>query len=162
MQKQGPLIAMLVPFLMAILCAGCQGPKSAADSCPVTDPNGEAPAGEAESPLYFAQQGLTTVLWPDGRIPFDPSGPGEIRDDGSLAMKFPFWRGEGIRGQLMIGGRRLDGDSPPAFGEIPEGYGDTGFQASAIVFPAPGCWEITARADGAGMSFVQVVALLPE
>lgn len=162
MHRERRLAAILVTFSLAILCAGCQGHQAAADSCPVTEPNGEAPGGEAESPLYFAQQGLTTVLWPDGMIPFDSSGPGDMRDDGSLAMKFPFWRGEGIRGQLTISGHRLDGDSPPAYGEIPEGYGDTGFQASAIVFPTPGCWEVTARADGAGMRFVQRAVLLAE
>jgi len=162
MKRRSRSSALLGLIALAILCVGCQGPQAAVDSCPVTDPNGEAPAGEAKSPLYFAQQGLTTVLWPDGLIPFDPSGPGEIRDDGSLAMKFPFWRGDGIRGQLMISGRRLDVDSPPAFGEIPEGYGDMGFQASAIVFPTPGCWEVTARAGAAHMRFVQQVVVLAE
>jgi len=33
---------------------------------------------------------------------FDPGGPGEIRADGSLAMKTPFWRGEGAKGKLEI------------------------------------------------------------
>ncbi|MGA9190685.1 MAG: hypothetical protein WBZ24_03050 [Anaerolineales bacterium] len=149
----------LAVLAFALGALGCQPRLEGQIDCPVTEPNGAAPAGESVSPLYLTQDGLTTVLWPDGRIPFDSEGPGEIRDDGSLAVKFPFWRADGIRGQLMISGRRLDDDSPPAFGEIPEGYGDTGFQASAIVFPTPGCWEVTARAGAAQMRFVQKVVV---
>jgi len=149
----------LAILAIAVLAEACQPASSA--QCPITQHNGIAPAGEQVSAYYFEQGGLTTVLWPQGTVAFPPGGPGEIRADGSLAMKFPFWRGDEIRGQLMISGRRLDGDSPPAFGEIPEGYGDTGFQASVIVFPQPGCWEITARAGDAHMTFV-VQVLTPD
>lgn len=145
---------------LAMLIAGCQAVSRAQASCPVTTPNGIAPAGEAPSPLHHSQAGLTTALWPGGVVPFDQGGPGELRDDGSLAMKFPFWRGQGIAGALTITGRRLDGPSSPAYGEIPSGYGDTGFQASAIVFPSTGCWEVTAKAGDAQMTFVQKVVRL--
>jgi hypothetical protein len=29
-------------------------------------------------------------------------------------------------------------------GEVPEGYGREGLQASALVFTEPGCWQVTA------------------
>jgi hypothetical protein len=139
------------------IVTACGGGPAGSSPCQVTQPNGLAPAGEAPSDLWFEQNGLTTVLWPQGTIVFQPGGPGEIRDNGDLAMKFPFTRGPGVVGALDISGRRLDGQSLPAFGEIPDGYGDTGFQASAIVFPSPGCWEITVRAGTAQMIFIQRV-----
>ena len=67
------------------------------------------------------------MLCPGGTIIFGPDSPGEIRADGSLAMRFPWWRGEGIQGALQIEGRRLDGQAPLLAADIPEGYGDTGF-----------------------------------
>lgn len=72
-------------------------------------------------------------------------------------MKFPWWRGEGVRGGLTIEGRRLDASAPLLEAQIPEGYGDTGFQASVIVFPTEGCWAVTARAGEASLTFVTLV-----
>jgi hypothetical protein len=69
-------------------------------------------------------------------------------------MKFPWWRGDGISGQLEISGRSLENDSPPLEAIIPDGYGDTGFQSTAIVFPSEGCWEITGRAGDAELTFI--------
>jgi hypothetical protein len=92
---------------------------------------------------------LWTLLWPNGDIlitqnPLDP--------DGALGMKFPWWRG--IRGQLTIEGRRLDTPAPPLTAHVPDGYGKTGFQASGLIFPTDGCWEIIGRVDGASLTFV--------
>ena len=42
-------------------------------------------------------------------------------------------------------------------GEVPEGYGAEGFQASTVVYPGPGCWEVTARVGGASLTFVTQV-----
>ncbi|HLC03673.1 MAG TPA: hypothetical protein VJK02_11595 [Anaerolineales bacterium] len=69
-------------------------------------------------------------------------------------MKFPWWRGEGVVGKLEIKGRRLDGHAPPLRAEIPEGYGDTGFQSSSLIFPTAGCWEVTGHAGDAELTFV--------
>jgi hypothetical protein len=73
-------------------------------------------------------------------------------------MKFPWWRGPGVVGALAITGRRLgpqaDKSAPPLQAEIPQGYGETGFQASALVFPTEGCWEVTGRAGEAALTFV--------
>lgn len=102
---------------------------------------------------------LWTVLWPDGRIVFEPGGPGEIRSDGSLAMKFPFWRGETAEGDLHVNGQRLDGAAPAMTAEIPEGYGDRGLQASALVFPSAGCWEVTASVGDHPLTFTTEVVV---
>jgi hypothetical protein len=48
---------------------------------------------------------------------------------------------------LEITGRNRSGDGPAIEAIIPDGYGDTGFQSTAIVFPSEGCWEITGRAS---------------
>lgn len=51
--------------------------------------------------------------------------------------------------RLEVTGRRLDGPAPPLEVTLPEGYpGD--FQASGLVFPTGGCWEVEARVAGAG------------
>jgi hypothetical protein len=39
---------------------------------------------------------------------------------------------------LSIRGERLDGDAPAMTGEITEGYGESGFQATALGFPSAG------------------------
>jgi hypothetical protein len=51
-------------------------------------------------------------------------------------MKFPWWRGPGIRGHLHIRGHELTLGVPVRADA--RGYGDTGFNASGIVFPIEG------------------------
>lgn len=36
---------------------------------------------------------------------------------------------------------------------IPDGYGDTGFQASGVLFPLPACWKIADRFGEASLTF---------
>jgi hypothetical protein len=85
-------------------------------------------------------------------VVFEPNGPGFVLEDGSLSMKFPWWRG--VRGQLQIVGRRLDADALPLRAGIPAGYGDIGFQATALVFSTEGCWEVTGRVGNETLTFV--------
>lgn len=81
-------------------------------------------------------------------------------EDGALAMKFWWWR---LRpGQLTFEGRRLDGPSPPMRAEVPDGYGDIGFQATALIFPTPGCWEVNGRIGGSSLTFVTLVEKIGE
>jgi hypothetical protein len=76
---------------------------------------------------------------------------------GHWQMKFAWWHkatGEGLTGgRLTIEGRRLDVDAPPLRASIPDGY-DAQFQAAALIFPTPGCWEVTGRAGAASLTFV--------
>jgi len=67
-------------------------------------------------------------------------------------MKWPWWRG--VRGQLTLEGRRLDGPAAPMRASIPAGYGLTGFQATGLMFPTPGCWEVTGRVGAESLVFV--------
>jgi hypothetical protein len=167
-------LALLCAVTTAVVgCARQAGPDAAsvsssgspsarptvAPSCDPTLPNGDTPPGEKPSRRYHGNGQIWTALWPRGTVVFVPAGPGEIRADGSLAMKFPFWRGPGVNGDLRIGGVGLDGAPGEVRGEAPEGYGAEGFQAAAIVFPGPGCWQVTARAGAAQLTFVTRVVL---
>lgn len=80
---------------------------------------------------------------PDGRLVFAPGGAGFVDRDGALGIKFAWERL--IAGSLIVGGRRLDGDAAPARAYMNHGYGNIGFQPTYLVFPTPGCWEITGR-----------------
>jgi hypothetical protein len=122
--------------------------------CPVTQPNGVRLDGEPASGNH-GNRDLVTWLWPHGAIVFKPGGPGYVLPDGSLSMKFGWWR---LRaGKLRIEGRRIDGGSYPLRAEIPGGYGDSGFQATALIFPRPGCWEVTARVGDSRLRFITLV-----
>ena len=104
---------------------------------------------------------LNVVLgWPDGEVVFRPGGPGFITSDGALGMKFGWYRG--VRGRLTIEGRRLDGDASPLRAEVNSGYGDSGFQATYIIFPTPGCWEVTGRVADASVTFITRVVKIGE
>lgn len=132
------------------------------DECPVTIANGSTPPGENSSDLYHGHGKLWIALWPDGTVSFIPGSAGEIRDDGSLVMKFPWWRGEGIRGPLQVEGHRLGENSATLGSIIPEGYGDSGFQPTALVFPAEGCWQVTGRVETAELTVVMRVIVSSE
>jgi hypothetical protein len=129
--------------------------------CTVTAPNGVA-AGEAQrDPNSYGNQRVSVAgLWPDGTVVFKPGGPGFLTRDGSLGMKFG-WR-RGAAGRLRIEGRRLDASASPLRAEVPDGYGDLGFQASSVIFPTPGCWEVTGRVNDASVTFVTKVTKIAD
>jgi len=140
--------------------------KRAAVKCPVTLPNERTRPSEVMGAIDDADRARGTpaeTLWkpalhaglsPDGTIVFAPGGPGSIDPDGSLAMKFPWWREGGLRGKLKIHGKRLDAQAPPLRASIPEGYGNTGFQSTALIFPTEGCWEVTGEVGDKSLTFV--------
>ena len=122
-------------------------PIDDSEPCPVTFPPKEKSRYENES--------LGTGLWPNGIIEFKLDGPGFILADGSLKMKFWWWRYR--PGSLVLEGRRLDGPSPPMRSVVPHGYGDIGFQATSLIFPTPGCWQVTGRIGDDTLIFVTLV-----
>jgi len=69
--------------------------------------------------------------------------------------KLGWWRS--VPGRLSITGRRLDDAASPLRASVPDGYGDSGFQASGVYFPTPGCWEITGTIGTASLTFVTFV-----
>ena len=86
-----------------------------------------------------------------GGCPVTQTDGGFIFDrDGALGIKFGWNRL--VPGKLHVGGRRLDGDAPPARAYLTD-YGDEGFQPTYLVFPTPGCWE-TGGVGEARLSFI--------
>ncbi len=62
---------------------------------------------------------------------------------GSGGVKVLWYRS--VAGKVSIQGRRLDGTAPPLQADIPDGYGLAGYQASGIIFPTEGCWEVIGK-----------------
>jgi hypothetical protein len=153
------LIAALAWFSPAV--SGT--PQSAAVSrdtpaCEVTHPNGRfvsdevrVGAGLPRSPFLHGNDSVATALWADGTVVFRSGGPGAVLPDGSLRMKFLWLK---IPRPLRVEGRRLDAAAPPLRAEIAAGFDDAVFQPSWLIFPAVGCWEVTARVADDALTFV--------
>jgi hypothetical protein len=119
-----------------------------AGQCPITPPNRATPPGVgAPAGVNHGNTRLWTAMWPGGVIKAEPD---DLDTDGSIQMKFGWWRG--VSGGLSIQGRRLDGSAPPLGAEVPDGYGERGFQASGVGFPTQGCWEITGQVGAARLT----------
>src|SRR5215218_4362910 len=148
-------IAVTVIALCTGVVALAQSTATGNRSCSVTLPGTLA---QTEQGFYGTKELAFSGPWADGTVVFKPSGPGFGLSDGSLSMKFGWQRG--VRGALTIDGRRLDAVAPPLRAHIPNGYGDIGFQAIAIVFPTPGCWEVTGRVGSVSLTFTTKVIKL--
>src|SRR5262245_38507789 len=90
-------------------------------------------------------------LWPHGVVIITPDN---VDPDGRLEMKFGWYRL--TSGFLTITGRRLDASAPPLSGRT-SGYGLTGFNASGVIFPTEGCWQVTGRVGRVALTFVTFV-----
>lgn len=121
-------------------------------SCPVTPPNGTAPPGAAPAPTWHGEGRVWIALWTG---PVVVAGDGYMLADGSIVLKFGWWRG--VEGDLTIRGRRIDAAAPPLRADVPSGYGESGFQVSGIEFPTEGCWEISGTVGEASLTFVVLV-----
>jgi len=129
----------------------------AADSpreCMVTKPNGQAPLRQPRGPDTYGNDALSTDLFPNGVVEFSPRGPGFVLSDGSLMMKFPWWRKADA--PLEITGRRLDATAPPLRVEIGRS-GDVHMVPTYIIFPTTGCWEVTGKVGEVSLVFVTKV-----
>ncbi len=135
-------------------------PKNTSPPCSVTIPNRNTPPGERPSSYHFGNGALWTALWPEGKVVCRQDLVGQILPDGSCAMKWAWWRG--VHGKLTIEGRRLDAAAPPLRAFISEGYGDVGFQSTAVIFPTEGCWEVTGKVGQASLTFVTLVVKVAE
>jgi hypothetical protein len=124
---------------------------AAQSTCGVTQPNGsQPPDGNIGGALVHGNGALWVAMPPSNVVVTEPSAGGTIQ------TKYPWWRA--VTGTLRIEGRRLDGPALPLTAtDVPDGYGVTGFQASAVTFPTEGCWEVTGRAGNASLTFVTLV-----
>ena len=113
-----------------------------AATCHITQPQGGVLENDA----------LLVTL--PSKFVFQPGGPGFVDFDGALGLKVGWERKK--KGILQVGGRRLDGSAGPARAYIYD-YGDIGFQPIYLVFPTPGCWEITGSVADTSLTFVTFV-----
>jgi outer membrane murein-binding lipoprotein Lpp len=127
---------------------------AAVDPCPITRPNGSVPPGSTFGAEFHGNGALWVGLPPANVVVREPEA------DGSISDKFGWWRA--VSGQLRIEGRRLDGTAPPLRAGVPDGYGDSGFQSSGIIFPTEGCWEVTGRVGDASLTFVTLALATQE
>ncbi len=133
--------------------------RSALAECAPTRANGRHPAVDPGVGTTHGNRFLWVGIPRDGRVVIS-RGFASVREDGTIGMKLPWWRGRS--GRLTISGRRLDTSDAPLAAHVPSGYGTRGFQSSGVVFAAEGCWSITGvvRRGGlvvASLSFVLLV-----
>src|SRR6266704_3368085 len=122
---------MMLPSIVMSLGVILIGQSATGPTCPVTIP--EKHATHAEDPIYgnYGNGAIWTMLYPDGKF------VGQPQPDGSLRMKFLWWR---LGYTLTVESRRLDAPAPPLRSLVPNGY-RSDFQASALFFPTAGCWD---------------------
>jgi hypothetical protein len=125
--------------------------------CPVTSANGSTPPEDPGEPnFHFGNGRLATEFWPNGVV---VARREFIQPDGTIAVKFPWWRAVGqVVGPVEITGQRLDAPAPPLAAVLPtEGYTESGFTPSTLIFPVEGCWEVTGRVGEDSLTFVTFV-----
>ena len=131
-------------------------------SCPVTIGR-KSPISPAEffgsGSAHWNGNLYVGALSPDGTIVFKPSGAGYVYPDGSVGMKIAWYRGNGLRGKITIHGKRVDAAAPPLRSRI--GNSEAGFEASQVIFPTEGCWQVTGKVADASVTFVTRVVKLP-
>ncbi|CAN0460379.1 unnamed protein product, partial [Phaeothamnion confervicola] len=82
----------------------------------------------------------------------------EGRFKGWRAVKMPWSRGDGVAGELIVTGTRLDATAPMAIDIARDNqYGTTGFTPVSLAFPSAGCWEITGIAGTHSVTFTLLV-----
>lgn len=167
---KAPVIVLMTP---ALILAGCFGRSDAPSTvgkqeapapaltvsvapskgtCPLTLPNENTPPGENAAGMNHGNGELWTAMWPHNVV---IGTPDYIDVDGSVGMKWPWWRG--VKGKLAITGRRLDANARPLTADVPGGNGRSGFQPSGISFPTEGCWEVTGAVGEAKLTFVTLI-----
>jgi hypothetical protein len=152
------LIALL--SLPAVSVGKSQTSKTKFADCPVTIPRKTPDSvrnGLGTQDAYWNGNLYAGAFWPDATVMVGPPSVGAVLPDGSLGMKYPWLRVSGLTGKLTVTGRRLDAAAPPLKVDIPNGYLNTGFQATGLIFPTEGCWEITGKVGDTTLTFVNRV-----
>lgn len=151
--RAGKVAALTVA--MALTSATPVSADSTANDCAVTIPTGRA---SRYGTFGIAYLGTT------------PAADGVLRAratilDSTTACHFvlltelSWWRWRG--GALEVTGRRLDETAPPLHAVVKPDRGEMEAQRTPLVFPTPGCWEITGRLGGGELTFVTRVEAAP-
>jgi hypothetical protein len=132
---------------LAVVLSSCSG----GTACPVSEPawllppDDSAVQNEPAYGYYFVNEdrSIWAAAWWEGQeenylIPGEDIKTGWFRPAGAT---------------LEITGQRLDGKAPALEAHVPCCY-PTRFQATGLLFPTEGCWEVTARAEDSALKFV--------
>ena len=160
-------LARLLPMLLLLLAlAGCAvAPGSLPTANSVSGEGLDVNAGARTGQSERCPVGTPTLATPPDSKYRDPLPHGAyfVSADRLIWAEVVQWRigDQKVRwikpdgSQLVVQGRRLDGDAAPLWAAIGDGYvGD--FQASRLTFPTSGCWEVEARANESFLQFVYV------
>jgi hypothetical protein len=149
-------LLVVTPLLPA---GNTPSPSGVSGSCPVTraaERRFAEPSPSSASRFWYGSEALAVLLKTGGT--WRGMGP-ERRYRDKL-----FWWRQGFDGrtepwpELVVTGRKLDGEAPPA--DVSRAtnarHSDFGGWAmlTAVEFPARGCWELTGRYGGQKLSFV--------
>ena len=141
--NQGPSTITPVPLIPA---------NTLTNACEVTEPAWAKPPEDSavdSSPVYgYYYVNEDRSIWVSSWWTAD----GEtFMHAGKEGNKVGWFRPAGV--ELVITGQRLDAQTPPLDAHVPCCY-PTRFQATGLIFPSEGCWEVTAKAADRILTFV--------
>lgn len=148
------LVGAAALALLAACAPARPADRAAPPPCPSTAPVRATPPEDAAVDGAPAEGGLLRQWRPLAM------GRGVVGDGrGSPPPRGRRWAQGGLvsPGGGRAAHQRLDAPAPPLEAHVPCCY-PTRFQATGLRFPTAGCWEVTATADGRGLSFVVEVA----
>jgi hypothetical protein len=153
-------LAILLAAVPLLLARDAQ--PTATNTCPVTvtpERSFAEPSPSSASRFWYGDESLAVLLGTGGT--WRGMGP-----DHRYRNKLFWWR-QGFDGRtesqppLVVTGRRLDGDAPPASASAATNahHADFGGWAmlTTVEFPTSGCWELTGEYRGANRQFVVLV-----
>ena len=152
-----PLLVEQPP--LSVATPGSAATETASMACPVTQPEWILPpddpavSGAPAFGYYYVNhdRSLMASAWWAG----DAAPPLQAGDAG---VKVGWFRPAGAT--LQISGQRLDGQAPPLQSHVPCCY-PTRFQATGLIFPSEGCWQVTATAADSELTFIVNVVPQP-
>ncbi|MCW5879082.1 MAG: hypothetical protein KIS80_09495 [Anaerolineales bacterium] len=139
------LLAALLTGCAAAVAEGCM-PSPIVWDQPPDDP---AIGGAPQPGHYFVNSDKS--IWASAWWAAEDADGVWDEDAQGYGIKVGWFRPEGVT--LHISGQRLDAPAAPLVAQIPCCY-PTRFQATGLIFPTEGCWQVEAQAGDRQLSFV--------
>lgn len=155
------LLLAMMPLIRSSPVAAATGETPPA-SCHVTRPNDNRPpdnlvASSHGSDFYGNGKLWLAMWWKDGIIRAGTDAG--IPQPGGVSIKTPWFQGASTHGDLLVSGRRLDGPAPVINQQ--EGLGE-GWHVTGVVYPTPGCWQVSGSVGPTAITFVAWVTFTDE
>jgi hypothetical protein len=131
-------------------------PTNAANGCPVSSTVAEYPVDGPRLPFYAnSDRTIWATFWGWDFVRRGPDEP-DPKTRYEPGQKVLWYKPTDYA--LNVTGKRIDGAAPPLVYDIARDPRPRGpIQPSRVYFPAPGCWEIDAKA---GSSELRIVVLV--